>query len=79
MSKHYKVYQSHAPSGGISPVNDIEYATIEEARGAAEAMASETEVSYTHDFGGGNITTYPSFWAQSIGIDSNGFFRFDLG
>tara|TARA_R110002094_G_C4893744_1_gene209898 strand:- start:440 stop:697 length:258 start_codon:yes stop_codon:yes gene_type:complete len=68
MDSYYEVHQCHAPSGGVGPVDDTQYDTVEEARGAAEAMASETGVLYTHDFGGGKISTYPTFWAQRVDI-----------
>lgn len=65
MSKFYQVYQAHSPSGGISAVDDTRYATLEEARGAAEALASGVSEFRTYVVGNKEYT-FPAFWAQSM-------------
>lgn len=65
MTKLYQVYQCHAPSGGISPVDDTTYETIEEARGAAEAMASEVSEFRVYQVGNQECK-FPAFWAQAV-------------
>ncbi|MHA2063096.1 MAG: hypothetical protein ACXABY_01825 [Candidatus Thorarchaeota archaeon] len=64
-NRFYQVYQSHSPSGGISPVDNTRYDTLEEARGAAEALMSEVSEFTLYNVGGQEIT-FPSYWPQPM-------------
>ena len=65
--RFFQVYQCHAPSGGMSAVDETQYQTLEEARGAAEAMAMRVSEFHTHQIGKKKYT-YPVFWAQPIDV-----------
>ena len=67
MREFYQVYQAHAPSGGVSAVDGTEYATIEEARGAAEALTSGVDVFDLYDVAGQQMA-YPAYWAQGVRV-----------
>ena len=66
--KKYQVFQCHAPSGGVTPVDPMMYDTLEEARGAAEAlMLGVSEFNYYNVHG--TECVYPQFWPQPIWWD----------
>jgi len=65
MSKRYQVYQCHSPSGGIGPVDETRFDTLEEASGVAEALTSEVS-EFTKFNIDGKDCFYPAYWAQTI-------------
>lgn len=67
MNEFYQVYQAHSPSGGVGAVDDMEYETLEEARGVAEALMSGVDVFDLYDVNGQQMA-YPAYWAQGIRV-----------
>lgn len=71
MSKYYQVCQCHSPSGGMSLVDETKYATLEEARGAAQALLSQVGKFQLYNVDGKSYA-YPHYWAQGFNETING-------
>lgn len=73
----YRVFQSHAPSGGCLPVSDRRYNTREEAQVEADRLFDAVEKFHTFNCGGQELT-FPAYWPQALSEHPGGTLIMEL-